>query len=223
MIFSYPEARYDPSPFPHAVVRDAWDQDTLREAKAQLATFNDWDGEKNFRFARRKRFCQRLEALPLACQDVILEATSDRFVRWLEQLTGEPELLADTDLIGGGVHQISRGGFLGVHVDFNYNTETELYRRLNVLLYLNPDWQDEWGGHLELWQNEPSNVGGLPKVAKTIAPEINTMVVFTTDDNSFHGHPHPLQGPNRDSIALYYYSKVRPANFSERGNTAYKI
>jgi Rps23 Pro-64 3,4-dihydroxylase Tpa1-like proline 4-hydroxylase len=116
-------------------------------------------------------------------------------------------------LYGGGIHRVSRGGFLKMHTDFNFHEAMHLYRRLNVLIYLNPDWREEWGGYLSLAGK------------KKIAPEINTMVVFTTDDTSWHGHPEPLDCPedvHRDAIALYYYSAVQPRNFKGvRSNTNY--
>jgi Rps23 Pro-64 3,4-dihydroxylase Tpa1-like proline 4-hydroxylase len=139
---------------------------------------------------------------------LIQEASSPRFLAWLTALTGEQALVPDPYLQGGGVHQIGSGGFLKVHADFNWSERLQLYRRLNLLLYLNPDWQPQWGGALELWNEDMS------ACITTILPEANTMVVFTTDDRSFHGHPHPLACPEyitRDSIALYYYSPLRPA------------
>jgi Rps23 Pro-64 3,4-dihydroxylase Tpa1-like proline 4-hydroxylase len=73
---------------------------------------------------------------------------------------------------------------------------------LNVLLYLNPDWKEEHGGDLQMW-----DINGCHK---RVYPEANTMVVMTTDDRSLHGHPDPLGGGQRDSIALYYYTQAQP-------------
>jgi hypothetical protein len=216
--FSYPDApslNYaDNKPFPHVVLNNCWNAELLAACKKEMSEFRMWDGEKDFYGAKKKRYCGDIERLPPAVVRVIQEANSPVFLKWLMDLTGEPALLPDPYLEGGGVHQIAAGGFLKVHADFNWNEKLHLYRRLNLLLYLNKDWKTEWEGSLELWEQDMSHR------AVTVAPEFNTMVVFTTDDRSFHGHPHALTCPpevTRDSIALYYYSPIRPSkNFRER-------
>lgn len=196
-MFACPQVPYDPDPFPHAVIRGGWDDRLLRECKAELADFDGWTGSKDERNTLHKQWCSDHAKLPAHCRSVIEYACQPEFMAWLGETTGESGLMYDPLLKGGGIHRISRGGFLNMHVDFNYHDRLRLYRRLNVLLYLN-DWRDEWLGHLHLGE-------------KRIAPERNTMVVFTTCDGSWHGHPDPLACPDgeyRDSIALYYYSDV---------------
>ena len=171
---------------------------------AELAGFAEWTGSKDEARTLHKRWCSDHGKLPEHCREVIEYACRPKFMGRLEAVTGEKGLLYDHMLKGAGVHRISRGGFLQMHVDFTHHQELDLYRRLNVLLYLN-DWRDEWGGHLELAYGKRS-----PERLK-VAPQRNTMVVFSTSDDSWHGHPHPLECPEgeyRDSIALYYYSRV---------------
>lgn len=211
LAFRYPDpgsVRYaQAEPFAHAVLHDQWDAGLLRNCKTQIDGFQAWDGEKEFYGARKKRYCGNIETLPPAVTRIIHEASSPRFLDWLGALTGESNLLPDPYLEGGGIHRILPGGFLKVHADFNWNERLRLYRRLNVLLYLNPDWQSDWGGALELWRPD------LSACVRSVQPRANTMVIFTTDDHSFHGHPQPLACPDgihRDSIALYYYSPLRP-------------
>ena len=98
------------------------------------------------------------------------------------------------------------GGLLKVHADFNLHQRLGLERRLNALLYLNRDWSDTYGGHLELWNRTMS------RCERRVAPVFNRCVVFATSDSSFHGHPEPLSCPpgrSRRSIALYYYTAPR--------------
>lgn len=215
--FSYPDARYLNKPFPHAVVCGGWDQRLLLQAKREIGQITEWSGEKDFQGSRKKRFLSDPARLPPAVAQIVGEANSPRFVQWLEALTGERGLVADHDLTGGGVHSILPGGFLGMHTDFNFIESKGLYRRLNVLLYLNPGWRPEWGGQLQMRGDG----------AASVDPSINTMVVFTTDDESVHGHPAPLEAPQgitRDSIALYYYSRTKPAERfkGERTDTDYR-
>ena len=76
---------------------------------------------------------------------------SPRFVRLIERITGIEPIHADPNLNGGGLHQIRSGGYLNVHTDFNFDPETKRNRRLNLLLYLNKDWDRAWNGDIELW------------------------------------------------------------------------
>jgi hypothetical protein len=131
---------------------------------------------------------------------------------WLDALTyitGIETLLADPDLAGGGMHVTGPGGRLDVHVDFNYNADRDWHRRLNVLLYLNPVWQDEWGGRIELWDDQ------VTTCARSFAPVLNRCVVFETSERSYHGvtpvrSPHPTL---RQSFAAYYYTAEAPEHW----------
>jgi Rps23 Pro-64 3,4-dihydroxylase Tpa1-like proline 4-hydroxylase len=153
---------------------------------------------------------------------VFMELNSSSFLEWLQQVTDVKEkLIADSELFGGGLHQSIRGAFLNVHVDYNYHPKTKFHRRLNVLIYLNKDWKDEYEGHLELWDLSGSNKLLLNK----IAPTYNRCVIFETNEISYHGHPKPLNTPleiNRKSLAIYYYSETRPeSELTLEHNTVY--
>ena len=135
---------------------------------------------------------------------------SEPFLLFLQELTGiEETLTPDPYFEGGGFHQTKPGGFLKIHADFNKHRQTGLDRRLNVLVYLNKDWEEEYGGHFELWDRD------MTKCVKKILPAFNTMAMFTTSDFSYHGLPNPLTCPpdrSRKSLALYYYTNGRPAH-----------
>ena len=135
---------------------------------------------------------------------------SYNFLQFLQKLTGIKEtLIPDPYFSGGGLHEIKKGGFLKIHSDFNYHPSLKLDRRINLLIYLNKNWKEEYGGHLELWNKE------MTKCEKKISPSFNSIVIFKTDDLSYHGHPDPLNCPEnitRKSIALYYYTNGRPAS-----------
>lgn len=127
------------------------------------------------------------------------------FLNFLEKLTGIEKLLPDPYFHGGGLHQILSGGKLAVHTDFNDLKALNLYRRINVLFYLNKNWKAEYNGELELWNDQ------LTQCEVAIPPLFNRLVVFNTDKKSFHGHPKPLNTPEnitRKSIALYYYTAL---------------
>lgn len=136
-------------------------------------------------------------------QDLMNALNSAPFLDFLEQMTGIRGLVGDSRFVGGGLHETRRGGHLSIHADFNFHPRTKLRRRLNLILFLNDDWDEEWGGALELWDRS------MTRCQKAIAPVIGRAVVFNTDTHSYHGHPDPLATPDgrtRRSIALYYYS-----------------
>jgi hypothetical protein len=154
-------------------------------------------------------------AMGAATRRLLSQLNSSMFITFLEKLTGINGLVPDPHYVGGGLHQIERGGYLEVHADFNRHPRTGLERRLNLLLYLNPDWIDEYGGHLELWDRE------MMRCEARILPVLNRCVVFSTDRYSYHGHPQPLSCPpewTRKSLALYYYSASRPGERGDDGD-----
>lgn len=154
-----------------------------------------------------------MEGQPQAAR-VVLEAMNDpRMVEALSILSSTEDLEADPTFLGGGVHRIDPGGFLGIHADFNRHPSTRKFRRLNLLVYLNRDWEEDWGGDLELWDLP------MERPVVRVAPVLNRAVLFSTTSTSWHGHPDPLrcpQGRSRLSVAAYYYSphpggqRVRP-------------
>jgi len=153
---------------------------------------------------------------------VFSELNSKEFLQWLNELSEiEVPLTGDDELFGGGLHQSINGAFLNVHVDYNFHPTTKYHRRLNVLVYMNKDWKDEYNGHVELWDL----IDGNKKQLASIAPTFNRCVIFETNEISFHGHPKPLNTPpdvNRKSIATYYYTPTRPEHeISGDHNTIY--
>lgn len=135
------------------------------------------------------------------------ELNGNVMIDFLQNLTGMTGLTADAGLFGAGLHQSINGAFLDVHVDFNVHPVSKLYRRLNLLIFLNKEWKAEYGGELELWDMEKKAC-----FAK-ISPDFNRCVIFETNNVSYHGHPVPLNVPEkitRKSLAVYYYTKDAP-------------
>jgi hypothetical protein len=144
---------------------------------------------------------------------------SGPFLTFLEELTGIEGLIPDPHYLGGGLHQLVPGGLLKVHVDFNRHTRLKLDRRLNLLLYLNPDWEESYGGHLELWNRD------MTRCDQRILPIANRCVIFSTTEYSFHGNPEPVSCPperTRRSIALYYYTSGQGAAEADGHTTLFR-
>lgn len=134
---------------------------------------------------------------------------SPDFMADLGHITGIPKLVWDAGFAGGGMHETDRSGWLDVHVDFNYNDSLQMHRRLNILVYLNPAWDDSWGGALELWGDE------VKVRAHMLMPVHNRCVVFATSERSWHGVTAVSCPPGevRKSFAAYYYTREAPAEW----------
>lgn len=182
-------------PFRHWVLDGQFDPQTLREI------LEEWPSPKEMHSKAHTTSmkAQARHGLGEKTRDFIGFLNSPQWISVLEKITGMGELLADPELTGGGLHEIPPGGFLKMHVDFNWHPRLQAVRKLNLLLYLNEDWK--WNGELILSKD------GVERT-KVIAPLFNRCVIFPTTDTSWHGHPDPLTAPrSRRSIALYYYRK----------------
>jgi hypothetical protein len=197
-------------PYQHIGLDDFFDDSLIQELVCSFPEMSSsiWKRASfDPQYEEGKVSLDRLEDFAPTIRAFIEGLNSACFLRFLERLTGIGGLVPDPYLVGGGLHVTPRGGRLGVHVDFNIHQKLGLYRRVNLLLYLNREWNSEWGGELELWD---SAVKGK---VRGYLPIANRIVIFSTTNKSFHGHPDPLNCPKgvyRRSIALYYYSKDQP-------------
>ncbi len=174
----------------------------------------------------KKHGLNKMDLIPPFLQDVIKELNSDEFVAAISKLTGIEGLKADPSLEGGGLHQSQRGGFLNIHADFTVHPHKRNWRRrVNLLVYLNESWQPEYKGDLELWTRD------MKECRQKISPVFNRVVLFNTDEDSFHGLPEPIQCPEgmtRKSIALYYFTeektvpRKRATNYQARPGDGFK-
>lgn len=209
------------SPFPHIVIDNFLPEEVLR---AVLADFPSNEGRPFFdRDQERLKFqVSPLECPSPAVRNLFAELNGEAFLTFLEELTGIDGLIADPYFVGGGLHETKRGGHLGIHADFNIHDKLKLERKLNLLVYLNEEWDPRFGGNLELWDQQ------MNACRKSVAPVFGRAVIFNTALDSYHGHPDPLNCPperTRRSIATYYYRAneegvsalpVRDTNFQRR-------
>jgi Rps23 Pro-64 3,4-dihydroxylase Tpa1-like proline 4-hydroxylase len=199
-------------PFPHIVLDGLFDDSDLDRV---LREFPSPDQMRWTRFdnAQEKKlgFYHESSTITDAVRRFLDAMNGFEMLLFLEHLTGIEGLISDPYFGGGGLHQIEPGGFLKVHADFNVHPKLHLDRRLNMLIYLNRNWREEYGGHLELWDKDARTCRAR------ILPIFNRTVVFSTTDASYHGHPHPLSSPagvTRKSVSLYYYTAGRPGTES---------
>jgi hypothetical protein len=200
---SYVSAR----PFPHIVLDGLFPDETLEVVLADFPRPDEIEWASFDNPTEKKLGYRYTSPLKRNLRDFLYEMSAPPVLRFLEELTGIEGLIPDPYFGGAGPHQILPGGFLKIHTDFNWHPLLKLDRRLNLLVYLNEDWKEEYGGHLELWDR------GMTRCEERILPVFNRTVVFSTTDVSFHGHPTPLacpEGRSRKSVSFYYYTNGRP-------------
>lgn len=195
------------NPFPYIYFDDFFDPAFLSKV---LDEFPDLEKKKEIHYSNpnEEKLATRGEySFQENTRKLVHYLNSQPFLEFLNEMTSIKEtLVPDPYFEGGGFHQIKPGGFLKVHVDFHKHRKMNLDRRLNLLIYLNKDWKEEYGGHFELWKTDMSECGAR------IAPLFNRVALFSTTDTSYHGHPDKLTCPpdrSRKSLALYYYTNGR--------------
>ena len=207
---------------------DVFPEDELMQAYSDWPIKDDgrWGILEKGRFSSLKRGAFNCASAPKRIAAILKLLNGLSFLKILSSVTGIDSLIADPKFRGAGLHETFREGFLLKHVDFNRLGDgtgipkpTDPYRRLNLFLYLNPEWQDEWNGHLCLWKNK-----GDKYPAARIAPLFNRLVICEASERSWHGHPEPLncsEDRSRRSMAWYFYTKSPPETFKKRHSTVY--
>jgi len=199
-------------PFPHIVIDDFLDANTIKEVEQEIRSMPEeiWNQNRDptsgeMLTQKNKLAIKDSRVLGPKSIKTMQYLTSPTMLQFLEELTGITDLQPDPSFLGGGVHRIDKGGKLSIHADFNIHPETGKHRRLNALLYLNPNYKEGDQGCLEIWNKEMTNC------VKLIEPLFNRLVVFTITDDAYHGHPEPWKGEEyRLSLAFYYYTEDRP-------------
>jgi Rps23 Pro-64 3,4-dihydroxylase Tpa1-like proline 4-hydroxylase len=204
-------------PIPHVVIDDSIDLDPTASQPFPSEEWPHWRPLDNS-YQTNKRFTQDLDAIPEPWNLVLLDLASPRFLEFLEEVTGIRKLIPDPYLIGGGLHESTTGGVLAPHTDFHFHARLELFRRLNVIIYLNPDWMPGDGGELDLVHSRRSDRGKV-----SVNPTWGRMVIFETNDVSVHGFTAPVrESTTRRSIAAYFYTSQDSKQFSGDATTYWR-
>ena len=193
-------------PFPHIVIDNFLNQQIAEDSLSDFDTIDKgWITYKHYN--ENKRGNRDYINYNSTLSKLTNYLNSDKFMFFLEKLTGYENILADSSLDGGGIHEIKEGGYLNIHTDFqNHTNFPKLKRRLNLLLYFNKNTKNMKNANLELWNSNCS------KKIQSIEPILNRCVIFSTLNPSYHGHPQPLiteLDNSRKSLALYYYTKEK--------------
>lgn len=211
----YRRAFAQASPYPHVVIDDFLPNEVALEIYSNYPKVGSGITHHDNVNTSRKlepdvgRFSPELRAFAAAL-------AAREFILFLETLTGVDCLISDPYLFGGGAMISETGDFLNVHQDFNWHYQLQLHRRINALIYLTPDWKSEYGGNLELYDDQ--------RKAVEIEPAFNRLVVFATPGAN-HGQPSPVVAPEgilrRVFSAFYYTSRPNEDLWKEPHFTKY--
>ncbi len=199
-------------PFKHIIIDDFLQPEVVKEIARDFPKPEEEIWYEYNNVLEKKLASDDIRKFPPSIAMAIAALNHQSFIDELEKLTGIKGLIADPYLHGGGMHCITSGGKLDMHIDYAIHPKLGLERRINLILYLvDEDWNQDWGGELQLWDGEWKD--GTPELdhkVVSVFPKFNRAVIFEVGDDSFHGHPDPLtcpEGTYRRSIALYYLSE----------------
>jgi hypothetical protein len=190
-------------PYPHLVIDGLFDDTVLDRIVGEFPTADQRDWLEWSTGHEKKATSRGVEGLPAFTQLFMMLLNSSAFLGALKKITGLEDLIPDPLFFGAGLHESRRGGWLDVHADYTQHPHLPIFRRLNLLLYLNRDWQADWGGDLELWDHETRTCEA------SYAPLFNRCIIFPTTAEALHGHPKRLTCPedhSRKLISVYYWS-----------------
>ena len=199
-------------PFKHIVIDGLFDPELCYRLIAEFPPF-DAERFRNEHGHVGKAHFENVPQLGPAYRELDRLIQSPEFLGLISGITGIPNLVYDPEYFGGGTHENLETMELDPHVDFTLHPNNGLYRRVNLLLYLNPEWDEAWGGALELhldpWAPPHQNR------IQTVAPAFNRCVIFETSDHSWHGFepirlPRDKKALSRRSFALYLYTRDEP-------------
>ncbi len=201
-------------PYPHSHLPEFLDDATARALADEFPVHGSSEWIQYKHYNENKTGLTKRELFPPMLGKVVDELNSPEFLDWLSKLTGIPNLVGDPTLEGGGLHQSVTGGFLNLHADFTmHHHQKNWRRRINLILYLNPDWETQWGGAIELWDKQMS------RCVASVPPLLNHALIFSTTETSYHGFPEKLTCPentSRKSLALYYYTVEHDSTYTAR-------
>ncbi|HSN17002.1 MAG TPA: 2OG-Fe(II) oxygenase [Gammaproteobacteria bacterium] len=199
-------------PFRFVVIDDFLSADFADRLLAEFPAFEKGNSVGDDGRRGGKSTVERVKSLGPAYRDLDAMIQAPDFLGFIGAITGVESPLYDPFYLGGGTHENRHGQGLQAHVDFNYHPSERWHRRLNLIVYLNPEWDAAWGGNLELYRDPYQDAAP----AHRVTPAMNRCVIFETTERSWHGFdriklPADKAGLSRRSVALYFYSKDRPA------------
>lgn len=191
---------FEGAPVPYTVIDNFLPEDIYQSIVADINNISNYTVFANTSSSRRE--CRDFKEAPLL-QSLSHGFNSSKFLYWIEKITGIEKLIPDPHLRGGGLSRISSGDKLGLHTDFNWNDQLSVNRKVNLILYLTPNWQSDWDGDLELWNKENT------ECTTSIEPRGNRLALWNYETWLVHGNSKMLNTPadvSRDNLIHFYYT-----------------
>jgi Rps23 Pro-64 3,4-dihydroxylase Tpa1-like proline 4-hydroxylase len=193
-------------PFNYVIIDNFWKEDVAKELATEFPNYESPIWTAHYQNAiEDKKACNHWDKFPAATYRAFTYLNSQKFLNIVESIVGVSDIKTDIGLHGGGWHCHHKGGKLNIHLDYSIHPKLKLERHFNLIIYMTPDWNAQWGGGLEFWNSDET---GKPSTcANTIENKFNRAVIFDTTQNSWHGLPDDLtcpDGVNRQSLAIYY-------------------
>ena len=210
-MFNTHNIKFDNNPFDHWIIEDFLD---IQDAKDVSKEFIDYESTEDIirykGWIGEKSTCNSWNRFPALTYKIFSNLLSLDFVSHLSAVTGVTPLYPDIGLHGGGWHMSGKGGSLAMHLDYSIHPKLNLQRKLNLILYLEEDYNPQWGGSLQLWSHDKEKSKPLNKI-KEVEPLFNRAILFDTTQKSWHGFPDPINPPEgklRKSFAVYYLTEI---------------
>ncbi len=202
------------SPFRHLMLANFFKEEFCKQLLAEFPPFNQEEAKNEMKEAGGKHTCENVRNIGNSYQQFDSLVSSSDFLKYIEEITDIDDLIYDKHYFGAGTHENLNGQNLFTHVDFNYHPTLNLHRRLNIILYLNTEWEEHWGGTIDLhsdpWEPYRDQI-------KKYLPIFNSLIIFETNHISWHGFseikiPDDKKNVSRKSLTLYLYSNDRPSS-----------
>jgi hypothetical protein len=155
-----------------------------------------------------------INTFPEPLKNIFYILSTNQMVNIFSRITDIEELEYDPTLYGSSIQSTPKYGRLNIHLDYEKHPLIEnKERRLNIILYLNKTWKDEWKGDTELWDDNMTKCVVSQKI------KYNSAILFETNNTSWHGVPEKLLCPDNESrktIAYYYISPLTKKNNNDK-------
>ena len=195
-------------PYSHVIIDNFWSSKIAKKIAEEIKKFS-LQGEHIYIYdnpIEKKVACNNYDKFPPTIYRAISFLNSNNFINIVKKITKKSDLSPDIGLHGGGIHIHPNSGKLNIHKDYSIHPKLGKQRLLNLICYMTPNWNENWGGHLELWSHNKKNNQPL-NLEKKISNRFNRVILFDTTQNSWHGLPQELKMPKgvlRQSLAVYY-------------------
>ncbi len=214
----------DAEPFSHCQIQGFFKPEFAAAIEEEFPAFDDdkyWHTYLNA--IEDKRTCNNWNLFPPLLYQTFNILNSIEFCAYLSKLTGIVPLKSDPGLNGGGLHSHGKGGKLNQHLDYSVHPKLKMQRKINIIMYMNSRWEEDWGGQLGLWKRSEESPKRAGELVKKLVPNFNSAVCFDTTQDSWHGLAEAVSAPDgqyRQSLAVYYVTNP-PVGVDPRGKALF--